>query len=124
MAKSKEQEEVMIKYAYAFNMLLQENKDQKRENKRLGFKDIKLISSLGGISSEARLRKATLTEIFAGTSNPEALTIELILKALRKNFAQFSAYFDNVAATDLARFREDLIKNKAKYSRTKTKKLK
>src|SRR5207244_3964983 len=100
--------EVLLKYALALNKLLQENKTQKSENKKSGVKDIKLISSFGELSSETGLRKATLSAIFSGTSNPEALTIELILKALRKNYSQFSNYYDHFSDKDLLKFKAEI----------------
>ena len=119
MAKNEEKEIVLLKFALSFNSLLRENRSKKSENKRSGIKDLKLVSTLGGLSSETGLRKATLTAIFSGTSNPEALTMDLILKALNKSFSQFSDYFDNITPSDLDKFRSEILENRLKYKKKK-----
>jgi DNA-binding phage protein len=119
MANNEEKEIILLKFAWSFNRLLRENKSLKSENKTAGRKDIKLVSSLGGLSSETGLRKATLSAIFSGISNPEALTVVVILKALNKSFSQFSTYFDNITPKDLEKFRFEILENQVKYKKKK-----
>jgi len=121
MAKNEEQVRVLLKYGLAFTKLLEENQAKKVANDKAGIQDVKLSSSLGGLSSETGLRKATLSVIFAGKSNLEALTINLILKGLGKSFTQFSNYYDNLTDGDLEKFKTEIQKNKSKYKKKKKK---
>ena len=90
--KDNELKLLLLRYGLTFKKLLEENELVKTEGNKV---KPSLVTSLGQLSSATGLRKATLSEIFRGNSNPRAATIYTILNALDKSFTDFSKYFDN-----------------------------
>lgn len=110
MAKTKEQELILLKYAFTFSKLLSLNDinetndkaEEKEEKKAKVDKDKKEpIKQLGQLSVDTELRPATLSDIFLGRSNLKATTIILILKSLGRSYTEFAEIFDNIPEKDL-----------------------
>jgi len=106
--KEIEQDYAQLKFGLAFSKLLEKNKKIKIANDKKGVKDINLNHSLGTISSETGLRIATLSNIFSGKSNPKALTIDQILKALGKNLIDFARCYDKITDRDILEFKKTI----------------
>jgi len=83
-----------------------------------GVKDIKLIQVLENFQVKQFTQSYPFSD-FSGTSNPEALTIELILKALRKNYSQFSNYYDHFFGQRLIKIQSRNNSKKLKYKKKK-----
>jgi transcriptional regulator with XRE-family HTH domain len=121
MSKISEKTIVQLKYGLAFKKLLEENKGKKLTNKSAGLIDHKLVSSLGQLSSATGLRKATISEVFAGKTNPEGTTIDAILEGLGKTFTQFSYYYDGITTEELQSYGEEIARAKIKRQKKKKK---
>ena len=119
MPKSKEQEFIQLKYALAFKKLLDENKAKKLENKAVDIKDHNLVDSLGKLSSATGLRVATLSDVFTGKSNPEAVTIDLIIEGLGKTFSQFGFYYDHLDEKKVLEYRKEIEKSRKERAKKK-----
>lgn len=120
MAKSEEL--VRYKYALAFYKLLLENKKKGEENKEKGKEDLLLAETIGDISSSSELRKATISYILSGLSNPKATTIEALLDALGKSYLEFANYIDNFSDSEILEYKKMKEKEKAERARKKLKK--
>jgi transcriptional regulator with XRE-family HTH domain len=120
MAKS--DEFIRYKYALAFFKLLMENKKKGEENKQKGKEDLLLAETIGDISSSSELRKATISYILSGLSNPKATTVDALLDALRKSYLDFANYIDNFSDTEVWEYKKMKEKERAERNRKRFKK--
>ncbi|OJW80273.1 MAG: hypothetical protein BGO69_05425 [Bacteroidetes bacterium 46-16] len=102
----KEQLLGQLKVGLAFKKLMEENERLKTE----GRGKPTLITSLGQLSSAADLRKATLSDLFTGNSNPKISTINVVLSALGKTFTDFARYMDAITESEAWNYHKELEK--------------
>ena len=131
MAKTKDQELILLKYAFTFSKLLglfainetEEGTEEKEEKKGKVAKSKKEpITQLGQLSAETELRPATISDIFLGRSNLKATTINLILKTLGKSYTEFGEVFDNIPEKEFSEFKSRISSQKKERGRPKKKK--
>ena len=131
MAKSREQELILLKYAFTFSTLLElnnvseiednpESKVEKKVKTEKGKK--KPITQLGQLSADTEFRPATLSAIFLGRSDLKATTIILILKSLERSYTEFAEIFDNIPEKDFSEFKSKISALKKLRGRPKKKK--
>lgn len=106
-----------LRYALALRKLMQENELIKEKSQPK--KDSLIIASLGQLSSSTGLRRATLSAIFNGDSNPSVQTVYLILEALGKTLTQFASYFDAITDKDALLYYKEIQANKKQKTRRK-----
>jgi len=117
MAKS--EDFIRYKYALAFYNLLLENKRKGMDNKNKGKEDLLLAESIGDLSSSSELRKATISFILSGLSNPKATTIDSLLEALGKRYLDLANQIDSLSEQDVLMYKK--IKEKERSDRAKKK---
>ena len=108
MAKTQEQALILLRFGLSFKKLLDENKAEKQFNTDKGIKDHKLVYTLGQLSSTTGLRKATLSNIFSGSSNPEGTTILLILEGINKSLSKFAILYENITQEELLAYSKSI----------------
>lgn len=106
---------VQLKVGLTFKRLLDENEKLKTDNKA----KTALVTSLGQLSSSTGLRKATLSDLVRGNSNPKASTIYMILAALGKSFTDFARHMDSIKDSEAWNYHKELEKAK-KERKSKT----
>jgi transcriptional regulator with XRE-family HTH domain len=115
MAKSEEL--IRYKYALAFYKLLLENKKKGIEIRERGKEDLLLAETIGDISNSSELRKATISDILSGLSNPKATTIEALLEALGKTYLEFAKHIDNFSDSEISEYKK--LKERERAERMK-----
>jgi len=113
MQKTKEQVLIQYKYALAFYKLLTENKAKASENKEKGIDNLLLAESIGDLSSSSGLRKATISYVLSGLSDVKATTIDKLLEALGKSYAEFAFYIDNFSDSEVLDYKKSKEKERA-----------
>lgn len=121
MAKGKEKELIQLKYAIAFTKLLELNikggeEVKPQKNRR------KPVTSLSQLSIDTEFRPATLSNIFLGRSNLQAVSINLILKSLGRSYTEFGEQFDKITEKEVVEFRLKIEASKKGRGRPKRKK--
>lgn len=107
MAKVKEHEQILLKYALAFTKLLELNAQEVNMGKALKSRKQK-VTNLGQLSVDTELRPATLSNIFLGRSNLKAVTITQILKSLGRSYSEFAEHFDHITDKEIADFKNKM----------------
>jgi hypothetical protein len=113
MSKTEEQEFIQYKYALAFYKLLIENKTKASENKEKGINNLLLTESIGDLSSLSGLRKATISYVLSGLSDVKATTIDKLLEALGKSYADFALYIDSFSEFEVLEYKKSKEKERA-----------
>jgi len=108
---------IKLRYGLTFRKLLDRNIEQHNRNKSNNFDDPMLVHSLGGLSSLTGLRKATLSEIFAGKTFPSGKSIFLIIEGLGSTFKIFGEYFDSITERELFLYKKDIDKESTMVSK-------
>ena len=108
----KERKILHLKFGLSLLMILNERKEQARENKKNGINDHKLISSLRKLAAASAIDYGTIQKISKGDQGFEFFTFIDIIDALGLDMSQFSKYFYSISDDAVKQYYSSIINSR------------
>ena len=93
---------IKIKTIISLEKLLSINRSSKNKNEAMA-------DSYEKIGRNTQLRKATISAIFTGKSNPRAETLILVIKGMGYSMIDFAKFYETVTAAEINNYKSLII---------------
>jgi hypothetical protein len=119
--QEKEKENIKLKLATCFRIILKNKKEIDLENKANDVEDLRLVSSLRQLESESGLSYTIIQRLSVGKRDIQFTSLITLIENLGVTFSEFANLYDSITAKQIADEKVGIENNKNKKKRVKKK---
>ena len=119
--QEKEKENIKLKLATCFRIILKNKKEIDLENKANDVEDLRLVSSLRQLESESGLSYTIIQRLSVGKRDIQFTSLITLIENLGVTFSEFANLYDSITEKQIADEKVGIENNKNKKKRVKKK---